>query len=286
MISAQIIADSISPEDKLFNTPAKRIITLQLRYPKFIHGEFMTHRVFSRNASSSRAIPFEKMVEDVECDMAMPVYWGSNKPGMQAGEEISEEDEAEDIWREAFYDASWRAQDLAKMGIHKQIVNRLIEPFCHINTLVTSTEWDNFFELRDHPDAQPEIRVLAQEMKKAIATSKPKQLYYGEWHLPYVQRMDMALYNIDVEKLIKISVARCARVSYLTHDQKEPNVEDDIKLYDRLVGAKPIHASPAEHQARPREISKDSYELCGNLKGWVQYRKLLEQDKNVDKSNK
>jgi thymidylate synthase ThyX len=281
MITAKIIADSISEA-------GKRIITLQLHYPKFIHGEFMTHRMFSRNASSSRAIPFEKMVADIEADMAMPVYWGSNQQGMQAGEEIDLDsiELAKRIWQDAFHSARKHATSLYDLGVHKQIVNRLLEPFYNINTLVTATEWDNFFELRDHPDAQPEIRALAIAMKKAIAESKPIELYKYEWHLPYVQRMDMALYSTDIETLIKISVARCARVSYLTHEQKEPKVEDDLKLYDRLVGGTPLHASPAEHQATPDWITYfgaggeqwQKPKLWGNLRGWIQYRQMLEKE--------
>ena len=278
MITAKIIAHSKSPA-------GKEIISLQLHYPKFIHGEFMTHRVFSRNASSSRAIPFEKMLADIEEDTAIPVYWGKNQPGMQAKEEFGLEGRkyAEEIWLDSRDAAIQQAKILHKIGLHKQICNRLLEPFYNINVLVTATEWSNFFELRDHPDAQPEMRALAIAMKQAMAESKPTELYEGEWHLPYIQRMDMALYNTDVKKLIKISVARCTRVSYLTQDGKQPSVENDLKLYDRLVGAKPIHASPAEHQATPDSAAdgkNDWYykSLHGNLVGWKQYRKYLEKN--------
>jgi thymidylate synthase ThyX len=276
MISAKVIARSISPQDI-------QIITLQLRYPKFIHGELMTHRVFSRNASSSRAIPFEKFVKDIEDDPAVPIYWGANRPGMQAREEIEDIDEAKSIWYEAMQYAIQHAEELSALGVHKQVVNRLLEPFYCINTLVTSTEWENFFELRDHPDAQPEIRELAVKMKEAIAAVAPTLLNPGEWHLPYVFLEDQ--FDLDLHTQIKVSVARCARVSYLTQEGRTSTVEDDLKLYDRLVLAKPPHMSPTEHQATPdeREGSHSALmgrwknpRLHGNFKGWQQYRKMLE----------
>ena len=271
MITAKVIAHSISDQDI-------QIITLQLRYPKFIHGELMTHRVFSRNASSSRAIPFERFVEDIERDMAMPVYWGSAKPGMQAGAEIEDIVVARYTWSLAYQAAKEYATQLVNLGLHKQIANRILEPFYCINTLVTSTEWDNFFELRDHPDAQPEIRALAIEMKNAINWSEPTlpRLIPSQWHLPYISYEEKKIYHNN--DLIKASVARCARVSYLTHDAKTPDLASDIALHDKLVVSKPMHASPAEHQATPIVLGwqKNDDVLCGNFKGWIQYRKLLE----------
>jgi thymidylate synthase ThyX len=81
MISAKIIADSISESEY-----GDRITTFELEYPRFIHGELMTHRLFSRNAASSRAIPINKMMDQVLTAPAMPVEWGLNKSGMQAEE--------------------------------------------------------------------------------------------------------------------------------------------------------------------------------------------------------
>lgn len=292
-IAAEVIADSVCPQ-------GKRITTLRLRYPRFIHAEFMTHRAFSRNASSSRAIPVERLIKDVLRDTAMPLHWGKNQPGMQAREEHNEGVSTwdlpgvghtwariprEEAWDLARDNAITLARAFTEAGYHKQIVNRLLEPFSHINVLVTSTEWDNFFELRDHPDAQPEIMVLAQEMKKVMAESVPQCLAEGDWHLPYVIHDDFEpamAYGNTADKtwlnvLIKLSVARCARVSYYTHEGKPPNIEDDLKLYDRLVGARPLHASPAEHQARPVGLfEREKLSMTGNFRGWVQYRKLLE----------
>jgi hypothetical protein len=311
-INAKIVADSISEA-------GKRLTTLQLRYPKFIHGEAKTHRLMriadrayelleeigfmddpnlSRNASSSRAIPVERLIKDVIDDPVYPSFWGKNQPGMQAAEECNElihlyegEHTREAVWSEARNKAIKIARAFAAAGYHKQIVNRLIEPFCHINVVVTATEWDNFFQLRCHPDAQPEMRLLAEAMRDAMAASTPKLLKQGEWHLPYIdQRVggpdgDLAGRMVDT---IKVSVARCARVSYLTQEGKLPKIEEDLKLYDKLVGSVPLHASPSEHQASPDQRWKNKVaanaegwmnpELHGNFVGWIQHRKILEKE--------
>lgn len=273
-ITAKIIADSIGPD-------SCRLITMQLRYPKFIHGEFMTHRVFSRNASSSRAIPVERLIQDILADPATPVFWGKNQAGMQAREELDEGQKAlaQTIWDEARRDAVARAYAMHGAGAHKQIVNRIIEPWCHINVVVTSTEWDNFYALRRHPDAQPEMQALANAMWEAQAASIPRMLSPGEWHLPYFKSGETAqlLDGDRLENRIAISVARCARVSYLTHEGKTPNIYEDLFLYKRLVGSAPLHASPAEHQATPDEFDngwKHRHEH-GNLRGWRQFRQML-----------
>ena len=305
-ISAKIICDSVSPD-------GIRLTTLQLRYPRFIHSEFMTHRVFSRNASSSRAVPVEKLIEDIKRDTAMPIYWGKNQKGMQAEEECNEKviidsgtNNAQDFYLNAEREYAWgvarnRAIEMAlafqKAGYHKQIVNRLIEPFSHINVVVTATDWDNFFKLRDHKDAQPEIRELAIQMKKVMNESFPAYLGYGDWHLPYIKEEDFEQVNVAVgggykypwyntevmDYIIKCSAARCARVSYLTHDFKEPKLEDDLKRYELLAGSDPKHMSPLEHQATPDKkitfgaMTKWQREKeHGNFRGWVQYRKTVE----------
>lgn len=272
-ISARIIADSVGPY-------GNRVTTMELRYPRFIHAEFMTHRVFSRNASSSRAIPVKKLINDVIGDPAMPIHWGKNQKGMQANEELSDFDKrlAKQRWLWARDYAVQQAIALDAIGAHKQVVNRVLEPFSHITVTVTATEWTNFFTLRCHEDAQPEIRVLADAMYAAMQDSTPRELGAGEWHLPYVREEEFRDYTLPISTLIKLSVARCARTSYLTHDKKEPKLEQDLELYERLVGSEPLHASPAEHQCRPDVKIGAGWmnpELHGNLVGWVQYRKKL-----------
>jgi thymidylate synthase ThyX len=282
MISAEIICDSISREKH-------RLTTFQLRYPKFIHAEFMTHRMFSRNASSSRAIPTSKLIEEVRSDFyrAAPVFWGRNQKGMQASEELAGNElaMAQGLWRTAALDTAIRAETMMNLGIHKQIVNRVLEPFLHINVICTATEYANFFALRLHKDAQPEMRRLAELMMTAYQASTPRLLEPGQWHLPYVEQEPGAAIN---ELLVKISVARCARVSYTSFETgRRSTIDEDLKLYDRLLGSQPIHASPAEHQATPdkmiphyvREGLADDVwqrpEQHGNFIGWIQYRKTL-----------
>lgn len=274
---AKIIADSVT------NT-GKRITTLQLCYPRFIHSEFMTHRVFSRNASSSRAIPVAKMIEQVRNDPAMPIHWGKNQPGMQAHEELTGDDleQIQIAWHEAALCAADNASYMNSRGAHKQVVNRILEPFQWIHVVVTATEWDNFFELRDHEDAQPEIRHLAQLIKQAMSASEPVELRGSEWHLPYItedDRVKIASITKTYEEAVvlasKVSAARCCRVSYLKHDGHASTIEEDLALCDRLAGSRPIHASPFEHQAMADPFF-DYSDLHGNFVGWVQSRKVME----------
>ena len=264
-ITAVVVLDSV---DEL----GQRIITFQLRYHRFIHGEFMTHRVFSRNASSSRAIPVRTMLKQVWRDPAMPVHWGINKPGMQASEELTG-------WKLSLAKKAWRfgaklaccvAWSMNKIGIHKQIANRVLEPWQFIHVIVTATEWSNFLALRNHPMAQPEIQVLAKCIQIAKDNSTPTLLKMGEWHLPYVTSTEKGKYSLEVCK--QMSTARNARVSYLTHEGKTPVVSNDMRLHDTLVGSEPIHASPTEHLATP---SGDT-DFHKNFRGWVPYRQEVE----------
>lgn len=265
-ITAKVVAASINQYDE-------PIYTLELQYPRFVHSEFMTHRVFSRNAASSRAIPVGKMIEQVRNDPAMPIHWGKNQPGMQAHAELEDTTEVRMQWRMAARQAADRAESMAALGLHKQICNRVLEPFQLMKTIVTSTEWDNFFALRAHPDAQPEIQALAVAMRDAISACTPVRLHEGQWHLPYVLDVERGRHRGDL--LLMLSTARCARVSYLTHDGQTPDVDKDVDLYRKLVGSEPIHASPAEHQATP---AKYAHNVSGNFRGWVQHRKLLERN--------
>lgn len=290
-ISAKIIADSVNP------LGSNRLTTFELRYPRFIHAELMTHRVFSRNASSSRAIPVERLIADIIKDTAMPIHWGKNQKGMQADEEhnaLVEDIEVylgdgdfdteyvsrETAWLIARDNAILSARKFTAAGYHKQIVNRLLEPFSHINVVVTSTEYQNWFALRNHPDAQPEIRELARQMLECMRASKPFEMAHAEWHLPYVdaEAWDMieeefgGRGSMDIAK--QVSAARCARVSYKTHDGKTPTIEADIALYERLAAGEPKHASPLEHQAMPL-LGTVHAKKQGNFNGWVQFRKFI-----------
>jgi thymidylate synthase ThyX len=271
-IEAKVVADSFWYHEE--SATCNRLTTLQLKYPRFIHAEFMTHRVLSRNASSSRAIPVMKMLKQVWNDPAMPIHWGANQSGMQAKAELSDFKAyvAEKLWRGAGKLACGAAYLMNKVGLHKQVANRILEPWQYIHVIVTATEWKNFMDLRNHPDAQPEIHELAMQIAIAMEESEPVELGPWDWHLPYVTQLEHTQ-GITYDVLKALSAARCARVSYLTHDGLTPNIQNDIKLHDRLVGSAPIHASPVEHQARP---SGDNL-FHKNFKGWIQYREEVEQ---------
>jgi thymidylate synthase ThyX len=266
VMKAKIIEDSI-------NENGVRLTTMQLEYPRFIHGEFLVHRVFSRNSSSSRAIPTSKMATGI-LGFVEPIRYGKNQPGMQASKDNLEGAdlvEAKKIWYEMTRFCVEGAKRLSELGLHKQWASRPLEWFSNINTVVTATEWGNFYDLRDHPDAQPEIQALAQAMKQAHASSKPKLLKDGEWHIPYVSQEEREMY--DYRDLLKFSAARSARVSYLNHDQSAPTPEKDLKLHDQLTQSRPPHMSPVEHQAQ----SRTENQFFGNFFGWKQYRKYLEE---------
>jgi thymidylate synthase ThyX len=264
--SARILLDSISPS-------GVRLTTMEATFHRFILPEFNTHRAFSRNAASSRAIPIRKVIAAVRSDPAWPIFWGKNQTGMAARAEIGEAARlrARAEWQRALDNALESAERLASADIdlHKQLVNRILEPFAWITVIVSATEWANFFTQRCHPDAQPEIHHLAELMLEAYRASTPREIGPGDWHLPLIQPDERTLDSVTVRK---ISVARCARVSYLTHD----NVRDltkDLELYDRLMsGGANGHWSPTEHIATPLD---DPRETCANFRGWKQYRKFF-----------
>lgn len=247
------------------------LITYHLIYPRLIHSEILTHRVFSRNAMSSRAIPVAKMIEQVRKHPAMPVFWGKNQPGMQASEEFKgkELSRARKLWLDAAKAAANYAEKMTELGMHKQLANRVLEPWQNMQTIVTATDWSNFYALRKHPDAQPEFRYLAEMMWETYCESTPTNRYY---HLPYVTQHERE--TITVQKCMMFSTARCARVSYLTNEGKEPDHDKDIELYKRLVGSIPIHASPTEHAA----IASQSDKYIKNFRGWRQHRVTVEDN--------
>lgn len=264
MIEVKVIADSI-------NSAGERITTMQLKYPRFIHSEFMTHRVFSRNASSSRAIPVIKMLEAVWTEPAMPIHWGSNKPGMQAGKEVSPSRRlvAKILWKAAGRAMCGVVWTMSKLGLHKQVANRLLEPWQHIHVVVTSTEWENFFALRCHPAAQPEFQELANEIRAIRYMSTPVKLDDYDWHLPYVDVLERK--KLFTFNAIQVSAARCCRVSYLNHEGRTSTLEQDVVRYESLVNAVPPHMSPVEHQAMAVPGG-----IYANFKGWASHRSLLE----------
>lgn len=271
--------------------PDKVLSTLLLRYPRWIHAEQRTHRIIpllegeddawepstpsvmadpnlSRNAASSRAIPVKKLIDDIIADPAIPLFWGKNQKGMQADEECNTDIvferardtggqttytlSREDAWRKAMRQAIDMARRFDEAGYHKQIVNRLLEPFSHITVLVSATEWGNFLELRDHGDAEPHIQLLAKEIRKCL-DDDVQELNPGEWHLPFITDADRWTADAMVggmEALKTVSVARCASTSYKTVDGFDMTFEKAQAITTKLAGSKPVHASPFEHVAQ------------------------------------
>ena len=276
--SAKIICDSVNPY-------GDRITTFEIKLHRYVLAEFNTHRVNSRNFQSSRACPVEKMIANVIEDNVYPLHWGRKQKGMVADLEIDEADQLEAIaiWDEAREAAIGYVKRLLEIDVHKQVANRLLEPFMAITGIVTATDYSNFFDQRCHSDAQPEIRALAIAMRGAYEQSEPMLIRPNEgipWHIPFLKQEDWELWHeneLTYQDLIKISVGRCARVSYLNHDG-DRSIQDDIKLHDRLLSSKPPHFSPFEHIAEAMPNS-DRY---ANFQGWQSYRNQLE---NANKSS-
>lgn len=267
MFSAKVLADSTNCCDN-------RLTTMELTYPRCVHSEFLTHRMFSRNAASSRAIPVEKMIEQVERDPFIPIHWGKAQKGMQAYEVMNELEAKLCLaeWNSARLHSVENVKWLVRYGLHKQIANRLLEPWIWITVIATGNEgsWNNFFALRCHHEAEPHIQAIAYMARDMRNQSTPQKLSDGQWHLPLIGFEGDEL--LSVEDQVKVSVGRNARISYLTHDGRR-DVQADIDLHDRLLASK--HFSPFEHVACSSRISVCDW-WQGNLgSGWEQYRKTL-----------
>lgn len=284
-VQATVILDSI-------NKRGQRVTTFHLRYPRMIHSELMTHRVFSRNARSSRAVPVTTLAQE---NIYLPEM-KYNQSGMQPADLLSKTDQAkaQKIWKEVaeFLNSKVAELGLIGAGVHKQWTNRLLEAQGWIDVLVTSTEWNNFFALRLDSGAQDEIRCLAERMMISLKASKPLLLEDGDWHLPYITNQDFEdVRNLQKEiaktretrstqtdaflykTLCKISAARCARISYRPF-AGEGDIKSELERYERLAGSSPVHASPLEHQCMA-DSERTAPHFWGNLNGFVQFRKTV-----------
>ena len=324
-IKATVICDSISEQ-------GVRLTTFEIEYPRIVMSEFNTMRAISKNSSSSRAIPVSKMLEHTKNINLKPIYFGSKKSGMQAGDELQGDvlEKVKLLWEEALDYASYYSETLDRLGVAKEVTNRLVEPFQLVKVVCTATDWDNFFNLRLHPDSDPNICMLAYKMYQAMQESKPVELKVGEWHLPFVERYytpvcysDVGGYEYEtgyrvfyydkevnhtceqvltLEQAIKLSAASCASVSYRTEGM---TLEKADKIFDMLIKAEVIHASPFEHLATPigkcrdglgiervncldvntwqdgvTHMRKDGKLCSGNLTGWISYRHTLPNNTN------
>lgn len=324
-VSATILADSISPQ-------GIRLVTYEITYPRMVLAELNTHGMLCVASASSRAIPFAKMGKQLT---ARPIRFGEANPGMQdkgvdydklvEGRQVSncgnpgwtefyEAHNPDEAWEMAKKDALFWAEAFYKAGYHKQVYNRLTEPFQMMKTVLSGTELENFFWLRKHGAADPSLAELARVMFEAREASKPVLLQPGEWHLPYldVTFTDMGPHGlvqtfwvngdvVSLENAIKVSAARCAAVSFRNEDY---GLEKCLEVYERLVGDDRKHASSFQHQGTPMKEAKwvlgdniedeinvpvnpDSWEQGishadrqGNLwsaqfKGWIMQRKLI-----------
>ena len=269
MISAKVMEDSISPA-------GDRLTTMQVECHRFVLAEFNTHRVFSRNSASSRAIPVEKQLERVRYDPAYPIEWPCEQSGMQGGALLEGMDlaAAKYLWDTTrirtldAVDTYLKEHPDKSERLHKSLLNRLLEPYFWHTICVTATEWDGWNLQRCSPLAQPEIRVLAEKMREAMEASTPQELTPGQYHLPYVTEEDLdECDERDIDPRA-ISAARCARTSYLTQEGTR-DLAKDVELFDRLSTASPPHASPLEHVATPANPGTIP---PGNFRGWHQLR--------------
>ena len=288
-ISAKVVADSVGPT-------GKRMTTFELVYPRLIHAELMTHRMLSKNCSSSRAIPITKAIEQVQENPMFPVYWGSAQSGMQAGPELvgDQLELAKKLWQKGIDQSIALVKEFDELKVHKQVSSRWLETGQLIKTVISGTDWDNLLWLRNDDAAQPEFHELARCIQECFNASIPEVLQPGEYHTPYVDhiRIDGVLCYLDsngnkltLDEARKISASCAAQVSYRRlNDSKEKALE----IFDKLFsGAKP-HLSPVEHIATPMEhiqndiwqdgathVTRSGVFYSGNLNSWIQYRQLL-----------
>lgn len=269
MYRAKVIEDSVNPY-------GDRLTTMECTFPRFILAEFNTHRVFSRNSASSRAIPTPKIIEQVRTNPATPIRYQQNIPGMQGGADLSSTTamSAREQWIYLSRCSANVANEMHNLGVHKQVVNRILEPFMWHTVVVSSTEWDNFFEQRIDDGAQPEMHLLASMMKSALDTSAPTRVNPDGWHLPYVTSAERRDFDINTQLIM--SSSRCAAVSYLRQGERKP-LEKEIELHNRLSQSWPQHLSPFEHQATVGSGTLRS----GNFRGWIQYRVFVQKPKEA-----
>ena len=298
-ISVTVLADSLSEN-------GKRLTTFELEYHRMIHAEALTHRVTSRNASSSRAVPLQKAIQNIRENPAFPVHWGAAQNGMQADEEISGEtlEQAKLLWQKGIDQSIDLVNEFDKLGVHKQIAARWLETCQMIKVIKTATDWDNLLWLRNDVSSQPEFKELAGSIQEAMDQSIPRKLAYGEWHLPFIktERDDAGImFYIDssggvltLEEALKISASCAAQVSFRKlNDSKEKALE----IYEKLFSGPKLHMSPTEHQGTPihstsvnvpwnpstwqdgvTHVTRNGGLHSGNFDGFIQFRQTLKDN--------
>lgn len=278
----KILLDSAYEWQPEWAAPATvRLTTFQVTFPRIVLAEFNTHGAIVRNSASTRAQPTAKMIQQVMDDPFIPFFWGKNQPGMSATEELPVEhhEQLTAQWLEGRDAAVKQAKTLLDMGLHKQLAGRGLETYMYHTVICSATEWDNFFKLRCHPDAQPEIKKIADMMKAQREVSAPQEIKQGDWHIPMVTEEERQ--SLPIEILLKIATGRIARVSYMTHDGVR-DIAKDIELHDRLMASG--HWSPFAHcaQVKPLKIYRQSQFDYP----FVQYRKFWHGETGRQSDNK
>lgn len=283
-IYAKVLADSI-------NSSGDRLTTFEIQLPKVFLAEFNTHRMLSKNFSSSRAIPNGRTVE---IESFEPTYYGKNQAGMEAShEEISDVATAKSVWASAVESSKETSRKLTELGLHKQWANRMNDWHIMAKGIVSGTEWANFLWLRNHSAAQPEFAELAKLIQEAFDSSKPQFLSPGQYHLPYVKSELQGQFgqtfenSMTLEDAKKVSASACAQVSYRRLDE---SLEKALDIYNKLIGSERKHMSPFEHLGTPmttptpfapyergvthKDVNNKMW--SANFQGWIQYRQTLD----------
>lgn len=258
----------------------KVITTLLCEYPRYIHSEIMTHRQLSRNSGSSRATPFNIYCERIIKDPAFFAELGINRSGMNADSVLNKENA--EAFKHEYMQLMHHTVDTAmswsaKYNLHKQIINRVLEPYVRTSTVITATEWDNFLYTRAiAKGVEPVMHLLANCIKQAVdyANENAKD---GVAHLPFVT--DNEFNTCSLKDCVKHAVSRSARCTILSNVTKKlSTIEEDEKLYNWLSSADPMHASPFEHIA----FATKSYEPYYNLRGgWMSQRFVLDTQRLI-----
>lgn len=284
--SAKIITDSISEY-------GDRVTSFEITFHRFVLSEFNTHCVFARNSASSRAIPVSKQLEKYTNDPAYPISWPAEQKGMSGGHQLEGKD-LEDAMN-LFFQLNAKTAEALRLYVeehepehrlHKSVLNRLMEPMQSHTALVTAGSYENFFDLRVNPAAQPEIKAVAELMQEIYRKNDPKVLKNGEWHLPYIREDDATDGSYDLRK---ISSMRSARLSYLTQNGIRDLSEDNAR-YGDLVNSG--HWSPLEHICTPMYYNRQFVDFpdpdtgiilpgrtlpnIGKFIGFLQWRHVVE----------
>lgn len=279
MFKVEVLLDSVNPN-------GDRLTSLAVTFNRSMLAEFNTIRAFSRNAASSRAIPVSRMLKEVNENPYLPLRYGRNQSGMQAYEELSPEDarRAEAVILRMRDACAAGVAELAEIGLHKQDANRYIEPWSWTTDIVSATNFGNMLWQRYHEAAWHPFQKTAQLIYDALEGSKPNPLPWGRWHMPLLRPEDCAEGLTDQE-LVQISIARCARVSYLTHKGIR-DTQEDLRLFQKLYTAEPPHYSPFEHVAQAGDMIRGEgggwYTPKSNFTGWIQYRKFMPNENRTD----